>query len=218
MVHPRATLTPRDDCFWFGAWRNSAGPRPRWPKRPAFRGRRCTNGSVGSEPRVSWVCRTGPPGQSDHPGPCPPTRSRGSSSCGVVSSAGRIGSLRCWDIRGRPSTPCCAGTAALGCVTSTVSAARPLRYVRQQPGELVHMDVKKLGVIPPGGGKRILGFALAARRHRARAMTAFTSRSMTPPESPSWRCSATNRNGQRSNLSRPRIGSSPKTAFGFNAS
>lgn len=29
-----------------------------------------------------------------------------------------------------------------------------IRYERQQPGELVHLDVKKLGRIPEGGGKR----------------------------------------------------------------
>lgn len=47
-------------------------------------------------------------------------------------------------------------------------AGRPLRYVRERPGELVHLDVKKLGVIPPGGGKRILGQSLAPRRARNR--------------------------------------------------
>lgn len=33
----------------------------------------------------------------------------------------------------------------------------PIRYVRERPGELIHVDVKKLGRIPPGGGHRILG-------------------------------------------------------------
>jgi transposase InsO family protein len=33
----------------------------------------------------------------------------------------------------------------------------PVRYVRERPGELVHMDVKKLGRIPDGGGHRFLG-------------------------------------------------------------
>ena len=32
-----------------------------------------------------------------------------------------------------------------------------VRYERQSPGELVHLDVKKLGRIPPGGGWRALG-------------------------------------------------------------
>lgn len=31
------------------------------------------------------------------------------------------------------------------------------RYERERPGELVHVDVKKLGRIPPGGGWRALG-------------------------------------------------------------
>ena len=33
----------------------------------------------------------------------------------------------------------------------------PVRYVRERPGELVHIDVKKLGRVPPGGGHRMLG-------------------------------------------------------------
>ena len=33
----------------------------------------------------------------------------------------------------------------------------PIRYVRERPGELLHIDVKKLGRIPDGGGHRALG-------------------------------------------------------------
>jgi transposase InsO family protein len=33
----------------------------------------------------------------------------------------------------------------------------PVRYVRERPGELVHVDVKRLGRVPPGGGHRLLG-------------------------------------------------------------
>jgi transposase InsO family protein len=41
------------------------------------------------------------------------------------------------------------------------------RYERQRPGELVHLDVKKLGKIPNGGGWRMLGRAEGKRnRHR----------------------------------------------------
>lgn len=35
--------------------------------------------------------------------------------------------------------------------------ARPVRYERATPGELVHVDIKKLGRIPDGGGHRKLG-------------------------------------------------------------
>ena len=33
----------------------------------------------------------------------------------------------------------------------------PIRYVRERPGELLHIDVKKLGRIPDGGGHRMRG-------------------------------------------------------------
>jgi transposase InsO family protein len=38
-----------------------------------------------------------------------------------------------------------------------------VRYQREHPGELVHLDVKKLGRIPDGGGHRIHGRATASR-------------------------------------------------------
>jgi len=37
------------------------------------------------------------------------------------------------------------------------ASAVPIRYVRERPGELLHLDVKKLGRIPEGGGHRLLG-------------------------------------------------------------
>lgn len=39
----------------------------------------------------------------------------------------------------------------------------PVRYVRERPGELVHVDVKRLGRVPAGGGHRMLG---DGARHR----------------------------------------------------
>jgi transposase InsO family protein len=39
----------------------------------------------------------------------------------------------------------------------------PVRYVRERPGELIHVDVKRLGRVPDGGGHRMLGST--ARRH-----------------------------------------------------
>jgi transposase InsO family protein len=41
------------------------------------------------------------------------------------------------------------------------SRPAPVRYERATPGELVHMDVKKLGRIPDGGGHRVHGRAAA---------------------------------------------------------
>ena len=46
----------------------------------------------------------------------------------------------------------------------------PIRYVMERPGQLVHIDVKKLGRIPPGGGHRILGRQLARDQNRSRPL------------------------------------------------
>lgn len=73
--------------------------------------------------------------------------------------------------------------ALLGCPRSTVYAVlrrhgrsrlhdhdRPthavIRYVRERPGELLHVDVKKLGRIPDGGGWRVRGRTAEARARR----------------------------------------------------
>ncbi len=41
-----------------------------------------------------------------------------------------------------------------------------VRYERERPGELVHLDIKKQGRIPAGGGWRMHGRAGASSRHR----------------------------------------------------
>lgn len=45
------------------------------------------------------------------------------------------------------------------------STGLPIRYVRDHPGELVHVDTKPLGRIPDGGGHRMVGREQAPR-HR----------------------------------------------------
>ena len=42
-----------------------------------------------------------------------------------------------------------------------------VRYERERPGELIHIDVKKLGRIPEGGGWRAHGRGPKAGRPRA---------------------------------------------------
>jgi transposase InsO family protein len=44
------------------------------------------------------------------------------------------------------------------------SGAEIRRYERKRPGELVHVDVKKLGKIPTGGGHRVHGRGVKKRR------------------------------------------------------
>ncbi len=46
------------------------------------------------------------------------------------------------------------------------STGVPIRYVRDHPGELIHVDMKPLGRIPRGGGHRIWGPEVAPRHNR----------------------------------------------------
>jgi transposase-like protein len=48
--------------------------------------------------------------------------------------------------------------------------ATPLRYERERPGQLVHVDVKKLGRIRPGGGWRKLGLSTATKGPKSKAI------------------------------------------------
>ena len=49
-----------------------------------------------------------------------------------------------------------------------VRRPKPVRYEKTAPGQLVHVDIKKQGRIPDGGGHRKLGRAAAPSRHRGR--------------------------------------------------
>jgi transposase InsO family protein len=53
------------------------------------------------------------------------------------------------------------------------SKATAVRYERERPGELVHMDVKKLGRIPDGGGWKAHGRAMGSTRARKRAVVGY---------------------------------------------
>ena len=49
-----------------------------------------------------------------------------------------------------------------------VRKAKPVRYERDNPGELVHVDVKKLGRIPDGGRHRRLAARCGTRGRNGR--------------------------------------------------
>ena len=60
-----------------------------------------------------------------------------------------------------------------------VRKPKPVRYEAAAPGELVHVDIKKLGKIPDGGGWRVFGKASAQHR-RAHAGTDRAARQGAP--------------------------------------
>ena len=95
------------------------------------------------------------------------------------------------------------------------------RYERARPGELIHIDVKKLGRIQGGAGKRVTAAsASTARRARTDAAgvrrpsagSSCTSRSMTPPAWPTSRSSPTRRPSPRSGSCAAPSRTSPATA------
>ncbi len=53
------------------------------------------------------------------------------------------------------------------------SKTTALRYERDRPGELVHVDVKKLGRIPPGGGWKAHGRQMGSTGAKKRAKIGF---------------------------------------------
>ena len=74
------------------------------------------------------------------------------------------------------------------------SRATTRRYERERPGELVHVDVKKLGRIPEGGGWRAKGRGSRPRSQRkASATTTSTRSSTTTAATPTARSSPTRR-------------------------
>lgn len=51
-----------------------------------------------------------------------------------------------------------------------VRKSRPVRYERSRPGELIHVDIKKLGRIPDGGGWRKKGRTVGNRNNRKQGL------------------------------------------------
>lgn len=61
-----------------------------------------------------------------------------------------------------------------------VRTPKPVRYEKQTPGELVHVDIKKLGLIPDGGGWRVHGRGSAQDRRVHVARTRAKRRGASP--------------------------------------
>lgn len=61
-----------------------------------------------------------------------------------------------------------------------VRKSSPVRYEKQAPGELVHIDIKKLGIIPDGGGWRVHGRGSAQDRRVHVARTRAKRRGANP--------------------------------------
>lgn len=171
MSHANARLTPRGRLLLI-VRRARAG----WPKAhiAAAMGisRKCVSiwlDRFASEGEAGLVDRSSRPHSS--PTRTPPEREeavlriRRESRVGRDEVAGRSGvpARTVSRILARHGVP---RLSALDPMTGEVlraSKTTAVRYERERPGELVHMDVKKLGKIPDGGGWRALGRDIADR-------------------------------------------------------
>ena len=105
---------------------------------------------------------------------------------------------------------------------------QPVRYERSRPGELVHIDVKKLGRIQGGAGKRVGGGTQRYRRRRTdrrrrraarrSAGSTSTSASTTSAASPTPKSSPMRKRPPRSHSSAARSPSTAATASRSSAS
>src|SRR5918996_1630447 len=65
-----------------------------------------------------------------------------------------------------------------------IGLAQPRRYERSRPGELVHVDVKKLGRIEGGAGKRVGGRAPGREGGDGSRLPQTSARLLPPPRDP----------------------------------
>ena len=105
-----------------------------------------------------------------------PARLRsGSAGCRAARRAGRCICRRAPGCRRRPS----GGVLRRNGLNRLSWIDRPTgrvirRYERSAPGELVHLDVKKVGKIPPGGGWRIHGRGSTQAKRSKRRPVGYT--------------------------------------------
>ena len=88
------------------------------------------------------------------------SRKQPSALHAVCLPGDRTASGGSWASLAPPSTPYCAAPWLHRLAWLHRTTREIVRYEHPRPGALVHLDIKKLGRIPQGGGKRILpGFA-----------------------------------------------------------
>ena len=138
--------------------RVSAGtPKLMWPPRWACRGARWPSGGIGGASSARPVWSTAVRGRI---GPRAAHRRRWRS--GSVGSASRPNAVRSICVAHRGAVIDVWRVLKRNGLNRLAWMDRPTgqvirRYERSTAGELVHLDIKKVGKIPPGGGWRVHG-------------------------------------------------------------
>src|SRR3954467_11815654 len=146
MPGSRRTVEPN----WCGGWWSR--DRRRRPSRPhsASPSKPCASGWRASRPKASKACTIAPPGPITCPGRRRQPRSRPSKP--YAASAGRASTSQPRSASRRPRSAASSGASASPASRRSNPPPRALdpatpvrRYEREHPGELIHIDIKKLG-------------------------------------------------------------------------
>ena len=167
---PCCTVTrssPRRDAACSSTASPQAGRSPMSLRRWEWPARRPIAGGAGSWLRASPGCRTVPAVHDAALGGHRVRWSGASSVSAGARSSGRSASATDSDSPPRPSyrVLCRLGLQRLSWLDRPTGRVIR-RYEHLHPGDLLHMDIKKLGRIPPGGGWRAHGRGRAGARQR----------------------------------------------------
>ena len=192
MAHANARLTQREGCCCASA-SPLAAPPPTSPAKWASPAPAPTAGG----PRYQ---QHGPAGLHDRPSTAHthPRRLPTSVEAEIarLRRVRKLGPARIEALVGRPASTVHRVLCRLG-LNRLAVMDRPTgrvirRYERAHPGQLLHLDVKKLGRLRPGGGHRVHGRASAQHRVRtARPGSGPTSPTRNAPPPWTHRCTCT---------------------------
>ena len=159
MTHRNARLTPVTRADWSNRCCRLA-PGRKWPACSASPARPSPSGCGGSAKVGQTRSSTAPAVPCAAPARPVSCRKRPSALHAACLPGGRTASGGGWASPAPPSTPSCAAPDSIASRGSIAPPGRSFATSMPGPGALVHLDIKKLGRIPQGGGKRILpGFA-----------------------------------------------------------
>ena len=160
-VYARLLIVERHRAGW---------PRPASPSSSGSRAARSASGSTATRPRARPGSRTAPRARTSPGAPATEVEAqvlalRASGHRGAVFLAGELGLVASTvgRILARHQVPALASIDAITGEPVRRRRGGP-RYERRRPGELLHVDVKKLGRVPDGGGWRLHGRSEAVRR------------------------------------------------------
>lgn len=169
--HPNAKLTPKgretlvsriesglgvaEAARQMGISRQTAG---KWLRRS-----RSGEGLSDRSSRPRRLARLTPPEVEERV--CEPRSSMLLAPLGLAATTG-VPARTCARIVSRRGMPRLADVDRVTGEARRRGPVAPVRYERERPGELLHVDVKKVARIPDGGGHRALGRGLPARRRR----------------------------------------------------